>query len=206
MTTIYRPAGYGPSPTQEEHTAAPRHAGGDFCSWLVHNPKVSTTTAPEIAMTWVEGGVVLTDVDKREQPEPSRTGEARVAFGGSWGVDITYLSVEAVAARHPDLRWCLLDPATGLPCAIGEPSVPGLEWRDGKADAGCVRLEAYQSIPDHAWRWAARWYADDVGKGIGRGPAPDELAARAAAVACARQHASEQVARWQETQRVLGGA
>lgn len=84
--SIYRPAGYGPAPTVEEHRAAP---------W-----------APDY-------DIHITDWLHRR----SAGGAVQVRTLCEYGGRLLYNG----ASSDLSGEWCLLDIATGLPCAIGTP-------------------------------------------------------------------------------------
>ena len=93
--SVYRPVGYGPPPTVEEHLAGPLEdleAGGFRLSWWL----ARDGGHPIFAVAYARG-------------------------------DRLYASGQCPLVDRGE--WCRLDPATGLPCAIGTP--PDGRWWHG---------------------------------------------------------------------------
>lgn len=155
--TIYRPAGYGPPPTEGEREVASALRGMPWSAWLQR----CGSSAPCVVFLW-----------------PS-------------------------TEMRPDCTYCALGP-DDLPCAIGEPPVAELEWQDG-----CVSVYRVTLCVGRRWlgggehHWSVYGDGALVARNVG---CNGEHAARVEALACARKHAAEQVARWTETLTVLGGA
>ena len=101
MTPIYRPPGYGPAPTEEEHDAAIAPRMHAKTRWLVTSPAPDCDwdfpLRIEIVSVYRDQGVVMA-----------------VGEGARW-------TLAQATELFPLRMWCLLDPGTGLPCSIGTP-------------------------------------------------------------------------------------